>query len=89
MISERSIREVKDKVDIVDVVSRFITIKKRGANWQGCCPFHEEKTPSFNISPAKGIYKCFGCGESGDGITFLMVHEKLEYVEAIKWLAAH
>ena len=63
-------------------------LKKRGANYLGLCPFHNEKTPSFTVSPTKEIYKCFGCGRSGNTISFLMEHEKFSYVEALKWLAA-
>src|SRR6185295_18036767 len=70
------------------IISSFIRLKKRGANYLGLCPFHNEKTPSFTVSPAKEIYKCFGCGRSGNSISFLMEHEKFSYVEALRWLAA-
>jgi len=78
---------VLQRVDIVDVIGSFVRLKKRGANYLGLCPFHQEKTPSFTVSPTKEIYKCFGCGRSGNVISFLMEHEKLSYVEAIRWLA--
>ena len=76
-----------DRADIVDVLGQFIRLKKRGANYQANCPFHNEKTPSFNVSPAKGIFKCFGCGKAGDVVTFVQEHEKLSYPEAIRWIA--
>lgn len=72
----------------MDVVGSFVKLKKRGANYLGLCPFHNEKTPSFTVSPSKEIYKCFGCGKSGNSISFVMEHEKLSYVEALRWLAA-
>ncbi len=72
----------------MDVVGEFVRLKKRGANYLGLCPFHNEKTPSFTVSPSKDIYKCFGCGKSGNSISFLMEHEKYTFVEALKWLAA-
>ncbi len=87
MITPASIQEVMNRVDIVDVLGQFIRLKKRGANYLANCPFHNEKTPSFNVSPAKGIYKCFGCGKAGDTVTFIQEHEKLTYPEAIRWLA--
>jgi DNA primase len=86
MISEAIIQELSHKIDIIDILSGFINLKRRGANYLGLCPFHNEKTPSFTVSPAKGIYKCFGCGASGNTISFLMQHEKFSFVEAIKWL---
>ena len=76
-----------DAAQIVDVVGDFVTLKKRGANHMACCPFHNEKTPSFVVSPSKGIYKCFGCGKSGTAVGFIMEHESLSYVEALKYLA--
>ncbi len=87
MITQASIQEVRARADIVDVLGQFIRLKKRGANYIANCPFHNEKTPSFNVSPAKGIYKCFGCGKAGDVVTFVQEHEKLTYPEAIRWLA--
>src|SRR5215472_11087236 len=88
MISPQTIEQITNRIDIIDVVSEFVKLKKRGANYLGLCPFHNEKTPSFTVSPAKEIYKCFGCGRSGNTISFLMEHEKFSYVEALRWLAA-
>ncbi len=87
MISQQTIQEILHRIDIIDVVGEFVKLKKRGANYLGNCPFHNEKTPSFTVSPAKEIYKCFGCGKSGNTISFIMEHEKYSYVEALKWLA--
>ncbi|MBG9378449.1 DNA primase [Panacibacter sp. DH6] len=87
MITPNTIQQITSRIDIIDVIGEFIKLKKRGANYLGLCPFHGEKTPSFTVSPAKEIYKCFGCGKSGNTITFLMEHEKISYVEALRWLA--
>ena len=87
MISPQTIQQITNRIDIIDVVGEFVKLKKRGANYLGLCPFHNEKTPSFTVSPSKEIYKCFGCGQSGNTITFLMEHEKYSYVEALRWLA--
>lgn len=87
MISENTIREVKESVVTHEIVGSLIPIKKKGADYVGLCPFHNEKTPSFSVSPSKNIYKCFGCGASGDGITFLIEHQKMTFIEAIKWIA--
>lgn len=87
MISQNTIQEILSRIDILDVVGEFVKLKKRGANYLGLCPFHNEKTPSFTVSPSKEIYKCFGCGKSGNTISFVMEHEKYSYVEALKWLA--
>lgn len=87
MITPQSIEQIKNRIDIIDVIGEYIKLKKRGANYLGNCPFHNEKTPSFTVSPSKEIYKCFGCGKSGNTITFLMEHDKLSYVEALRWLA--
>src|SRR5690349_21614358 len=88
MISPNTIQQITNRIDIVEIVGEFVKLKKRGANYLGNCPFHNEKTPSFTVSPSKEIYKCFGCGKSGNAIGFLMEHEKYSYVEALKWLAA-
>jgi DNA primase len=88
LITPNTIQQITSRIDIVDVVGEFVKLKKRGTNYIGLCPFHNEKGPSFTVSPAKEIYKCFGCGKSGNTITFLMEHEKYSYVEALKWLAA-
>lgn len=87
MISPASIQEVMNRADIVDVIGQFVRLRKRGTNYIANCPFHNEKTPSFNVSPAKGIYKCFGCGKAGNVVTFVQDHEKLTYPESIRWLA--
>jgi DNA primase len=87
MINPASIQEVMSRADIVDVIGQFVRLKKRGTNYIANCPFHNEKTPSFNVSPSKGIYKCFGCGKAGNIVTFVQEHEKLTYPEAIHWLA--
>lgn len=87
MITQASINEVMSRADIIDVIGQFVRLKKRGANYMANCPFHNEKTPSFNVSPAKGIYKCFGCGKAGNVVSFIQEHEKLSYPEAIRWLA--
>jgi len=87
VISQTTIQQILSRLDIIDVVGGFVKLKKRGTNYLGLCPFHNEKTPSFTVSPAKEIYKCFGCGRSGNTISFLMEHEKYSYVEALKWLA--
>jgi DNA primase len=87
VISPETIQQITSRVDIIDVVGEFVKLKKRGANYLGLCPFHNEKTPSFTVSPAKEIYKCFGCGKSGNTISFLMEAEKYSYVDALKWLA--
>ena len=79
--------KILEAAQIADVVGAFVPLKKRGANYIGLCPFHNEKTPSFNVNPARGIFKCFGCGEGGDSISFLMKHEHYTYPEALRWLA--
>ncbi|MBS1512193.1 MAG: DNA primase [Bacteroidetes bacterium] len=88
MISQNTIQQILSRIDIVEIVGSFIKLKKRGTNYLGLCPFHNEKTPSFTVSPTKEIYKCFGCGRSGNTISFLMEAEKYSYVEALRWLAA-
>jgi DNA primase len=88
MITPQTIEAIKNRIDIIDVVGEYVKLKKRGSNYIGNCPFHNEKSPSFTVSPAKEFYKCFGCGKSGNSITFLMEHDKLSYVEALRWLAA-
>lgn len=86
MIDRATIQRVMDATDIVDVVSEFVTLKKAGANYKGLCPFHNERTPSFSISPARQMYKCFSCGKGGNAVHFLMELEHMTYPEAIKWL---
>ncbi|UEG48906.1 DNA primase [Ferruginibacter lapsinanis] len=87
MISQATIQQILSRIDIIEIVGSFIKLKKRGTNYLGLCPFHNEKSPSFTVSPAKEIYKCFGCGRSGNSISFLMEHEKYSYAEALRWLA--
>lgn len=87
MIPQDTVTKILDSAQIVDVVSDFVSLKRRGANFIACCPFHNEKTPSFYVSPSKGIYKCFGCGKSGTAVGFVMEHENMTYVEALKYLA--
>ncbi|WP_245950853.1 DNA primase [Chitinophaga dinghuensis] len=87
VISQNTIQQILSRIDIVEIVGSFVKLKKRGANYLGNCPFHNEKTPSFTVSPSKEIYKCFGCGASGNAISFVMEHEKYSYVEALRWLA--
>ncbi len=87
MISQETIQQILSRIDIVEIVGGFVKLKKRGANYLGNCPFHNEKTPSFTVSPAKELYKCFGCGKSGNAVSFLMEHEKYSYVDALKFLA--
>ena len=87
MITQSTIQQILSRIDIIEIVGSFVKLKKRGTSYLGLCPFHNEKTPSFTVSPAKEIYKCFGCGKSGNSISFLMEHEKYSYVEALRWLA--
>lgn len=87
MIAPHAIQQVKEAARIEEVVGEFVALKRKGPRYLGLCPFHNEKTPSFNVSPNLGIFKCFGCGEAGDSIAFLQKHEHLSYVEAIRWLA--
>ncbi len=87
MISQNTIQQILNRIDIIDVVGGFVKLKKRGTNYLGLCPFHNERTPSFTVSPSKEIYKCFGCGKSGNTISFLMEHEKYSYVDSLRWLA--
>ena len=87
MISQNTIQQILSRIDIIEIVGSFVKLKKRGTNYLGLCPFHNEKSPSFTVSPAKEIYKCFGCGKSGNAIGFLMELEKYSYVEALRWLA--
>jgi DNA primase len=87
MIDQHTVDRIIAAADITEVVSDFVTLKKRGTNHLGLCPFHNEKTPSFTVSPAKGIFKCFGCGKGGNSVNFIMEHEHMNYVEALKFLA--
>ena len=87
MIDHLTVEKIKETANIVDVVSEFVTLKKSGSNYKGLCPFHNEKTPSFYVSPARGTCHCFGCGKGGNSITFIMEHEQMTYPEALRWLA--
>ena len=86
MVSRETIDRILNTAQIVDVVNEFVPLKRRGANYMACCPFHDEKSPSFSVSPSKGIFKCFGCGKGGNVVHFIMEHEHLGYVEALKYL---
>ena len=87
MIDQSTVDRILETAQIVDVVQDFVNLKRRGVNYMGLCPFHNEKTPSFTVSPAKGIFKCFGCGQAGNSVGFVMEHEQLSYPEALKYLA--
>lgn len=87
MIDQPTIDRILDAAQIVDVVSEFVTLRKRGVNYVGLCPFHDDKTPSFYVSPAKGLCKCFACGKGGNAVHFVMEHEQMNYPEALRWLA--
>ncbi|MBQ6573718.1 MAG: DNA primase [Bacteroidales bacterium] len=86
MIDHATVERILDTARIEEVVSDFVSLKRRGANYIACCPFHHEKTPSFSVSPSKGIYKCFGCGKAGSVVSFVMEHEQMSYAEALKYL---
>ena len=87
MIDQSTIDRIFDTAKIEEVVGDYVTLKRRGANMIGHCPFHNEKTPSFSVSPSKNIYKCFGCGEGGNPVNFIMKIENLSYYEALKFLS--
>ncbi|MGN0091708.1 MAG: CHC2 zinc finger domain-containing protein, partial [Alistipes sp.] len=87
MIDRETIDRIYAAADIVDVIGDYVTLKRKGANYQACCPFHNEKTPSFVVSPSKGVFKCFGCGKGGNAVTFVMEHENVTYPEALKIVA--
>ena len=86
---EELVSKIKDRLDIVDVVSKQVILKKNGGHYWGLCPFHKEKTPSFSVNPNLGIYKCFGCGAGGDAISFIMKTQNREFMDVIKELAEH
>ena len=89
MVTDAAIEEVKSRTDLAELVSSYgVSLRRSGSNWMACCPFHGEKTPSFSINSTKGFYHCFGCGESGDAIKFVMKQEGLDFMEAVKKLAA-
>ena len=87
MIDRPTIDRIMDATNIVDVVSDFVTLRKSGTSYKGLCPFHDDRTPSFSVSPSRGVYKCFSCGKAGNAVNFIMEHEQLSYPEALKWLA--
>jgi DNA primase len=87
MIPKQTVQQVLEASRVEEVVGEFVQLKKRGVNQIGLCPFHNEKTPSFIVSPAKGIFKCFGCGEAGSSVDFVMKHEHYTFPQAVKWLA--
>lgn len=87
MIDRQTIDKIMDAADIVEVVSEFVSLRKRGTSYKGLCPFHDDTTPSFSVSQVKGVYKCFACGEAGNVVNFLMKHEQMTYWEALRWLA--
>ena len=87
MIDPVTIAKIKDAANIVDVVSDFVTLKRSGANLKGLCPFHDDRTPSFMVSPAKNYCKCFACGKGGNPIGFIMEHEQISYPDALRYLA--
>src|SRR6476469_881762 len=87
MLSDSTLQQIREATNIVDIVAEHVRLRKRGKNWLGLCPFHNEKTPSFNVLESKGIFKCFGCGKGGDVFSFVMELEGLNFVEAIKKLA--
>ncbi len=87
MIDKETVDRIFASANIVEVISDFVQLKKKGANYQACCPFHNEKTPSFVVSPSKGLFKCFGCGKGGNAVTFVMEHESMTYPEALRYVA--
>ena len=87
MIDRETIDRIYAAANIVDIIGEYVTLKRKGVNYQACCPFHNEKTPSFVVSPSKGVYKCFGCGKGGKAVTFLIEHENMTYPEAMKAVA--
>ena len=86
MVDRVTIERIMDAANIVDVIGDFVALKRRGSDYIACCPFHNEKTPSFSVSQRLGIYKCFGCGKAGNVVNFVMEHEQMTYVEALKYL---
>ncbi|HEV8593801.1 MAG TPA: CHC2 zinc finger domain-containing protein [Pyrinomonadaceae bacterium] len=87
LYDQYTIDDLKNRADLVRIIEPYAPLKKKGVNWMGCCPFHQEKTPSFSVSPSKGFYKCFGCGKGGNAFTFLMEMEGLNFPEAVKRVA--
>ncbi|MFI3282654.1 MAG: CHC2 zinc finger domain-containing protein, partial [Rikenellaceae bacterium] len=87
MIDRDTVDRIYAAANIVDIISDYVTLKRKGVNYQACCPFHNEKTPSFVVSPTKGLFRCFGCGKGGNAVTFIMEHEGISYPEALKIVA--
>src|SRR5512139_246828 len=87
MRSDRLVEEIKSRIDIVDLIAEHVVLRKAGQNYKGLCPFHDEKTPSFTVSPSKQIFHCFGCSKGGDAVSFVMNHESLSFPEALSYLA--
>ena len=87
LIDRETVDRIYAAANIVDIIGEYVTLRRKGVNYQACCPFHNEKTPSFVVSPSKGVYKCFGCGKGGNAVTFLMEHENISYPEALKMVA--
>ena len=87
MIDRETVDRIYAAANIVDIVGDYVTLKRKGVNYVACCPFHNEKTPSFVVSPSKGLYKCFGCGKGGNAVTFVMEQEAVSYPEALKMVA--
>ena len=87
MIDRATVERIMDAAQIVDVVSDFVTLRRAGVNYKGLCPFHDDRTPSFVVSPAKGLCKCFACGKGGNAVHFIMEHEQLSYPDALRYLA--
>ena len=83
MIDRETVDRVFAAANIVEIIGDYVTLKKKGVNYVACCPFHNEKTPSFVVSPSKGVYKCFGCGEGGNAVNFVMKHESMTFPEAL------
>src|SRR3989339_510551 len=86
-LPDEFIDQLRDQTDIVEVIGQYVTLKKRGQNWVGLCPFHAERTPSFTVTPSRGIFKCFGCGKGGDVYSFLIEHQKMTFTQACEMLA--
>ena len=87
MIDRETVDRIYAAANIVEIIGEYVTLRRKGVNYQACCPFHNEKTPSFVVSPSKGLFKCFGCGKGGNAVTFVMEHEGISYPEALKTVA--
>jgi DNA primase len=88
MIPEDTLNAIRDRVDLVAIIGAVVPLKRAGATWKGCCPFHEERTPSFSVRPLQGKYRCFGCGEGGDAFRFVMKTRGVSFPEAVRLVAA-